>query len=97
MDELPLGDSRQEKYFSVSFYPEKFRRNSGTFPARGEVSARPGRLLLEHLQEPSSFPDPSKTSLFQAFIFCQEASPNNRYLCNFSARGELACRECSNH
>jgi hypothetical protein len=36
-------------------------------------------------------------ALFQAFIFCQEASPNNRYLCTFSERGELAFRECSNH
>jgi hypothetical protein len=36
-------------------------------------------------------------ALFQAFIFCQEADPNNRYLFTFPARGELACRECSNH
>jgi hypothetical protein len=27
---------------------------------------------------------------FQAFIFCQEAGPNARYLCTFPDRGELA-------
>jgi hypothetical protein len=26
----------------------------------------------------------------KAFIFCQEAGPNARYLCTFPARGELA-------
>jgi hypothetical protein len=36
-------------------------------------------------------------ALFQAFIFCQEAGPNTRYLSTFTARGKLACRECSNH
>jgi hypothetical protein len=35
--------------------------------------------------------------LFLAFIFSQEAGPNTRYLCTFPARGELACREYSNH
>jgi hypothetical protein len=38
-----------------------------------------------------------KLTLFQAFIFCQEAGPNARYLCTIPARGEIACRECSNH
>jgi hypothetical protein len=38
-------------------------RLPGTFPAKGEVSALPRRALLEHLGEPSWFPDPSKTSL----------------------------------
>ena len=33
-----------------------------TFPARGEVSTLPGRALPEHLLEPSSFPDPTKTA-----------------------------------
>jgi hypothetical protein len=33
------------------------------FPARGEVSAQPGRPLLEHLQETFWFPDPAKTIL----------------------------------
>jgi hypothetical protein len=32
-------------------------------------------------------------ALFQAFIFCQEAGPNARYLYTFPERGELACRE----
>jgi hypothetical protein len=32
-------------------------------------------------------------ALFQAFIFCQEAGWNPRYLSTFPARGELACRE----
>jgi hypothetical protein len=36
-------------------------------------------------------------ALFQAFIFCQEAGPNTRHLSTFPERGELACRECSNH
>jgi hypothetical protein len=36
-------------------------------------------------------------NLFQDFIFCQEAGPNARYMCTFPARGELACRECSDH
>jgi hypothetical protein len=34
-------------------------------------------------------------SLFQAFIFSQEAGLNSRPLCTFPARGELACREYS--
>jgi hypothetical protein len=33
-------------------------------------------------------------AFFQAFIFCQEARSNARYLCTFPSRGELACREC---
>jgi hypothetical protein len=36
-------------------------------------------------------------SLFQDFIFSQEAGLNARYLCTFPARGELACREYSDH
>jgi hypothetical protein len=36
-------------------------------------------------------------ALFRAFIFSQEAGLNSRYLCTFPARGELACRECSDH
>jgi hypothetical protein len=36
-------------------------------------------------------------ALFRAFIFCQEAGLNARALCTFPARGELACREYSNH
>jgi hypothetical protein len=36
-------------------------------------------------------------ALFWAFIFCQEAGPNSRYLCTFPARGELAYREYSDH
>jgi hypothetical protein len=37
-------------------------------------------------------------ALFQAFIFRKEACLNARYyLCTFPARGELACREYSNH
>jgi hypothetical protein len=35
--------------------------------------------------------------LFRAFILCQEASLNARYLCTFPERGEPACRECSDH
>jgi hypothetical protein len=38
-------------------------QTSSTFPTRGEVSAPHGRALLEHLVEPSLFPDPSETSL----------------------------------
>jgi hypothetical protein len=98
-------------------------RHLGTFPARGEVSALPGRALQEHLGEPSWLPDPSETSLcrwecglqklmasvtaegtqllgqvlFWAFIFGQEGGPNATYLCTFPVRGELACRECSDH
>jgi hypothetical protein len=36
-------------------------------------------------------------ALFQAFIFSHEAGPNARYLCNFPTRGELACKEYSDH
>jgi hypothetical protein len=36
-------------------------------------------------------------ALFQAFIFSQEAGLNTRPLCTFHARGELACREYSEH
>jgi hypothetical protein len=36
-------------------------------------------------------------ALFQAFIFSQEAGLNSRYLYTFPARGELACREYSDH
>jgi hypothetical protein len=31
-----------------------------------------------------------RQALFQAFIFSQEAGLNDRYLCTFPARGELA-------
>jgi hypothetical protein len=34
---------------------------------------------------------------FWAFIFSQEAGLNARPLCTFTARGELACKECSDH
>jgi hypothetical protein len=43
--------------------PDSGSRYPGTFPARREVSALPGRALPEHLGEPSWFPDPSETSL----------------------------------
>jgi hypothetical protein len=36
-------------------------------------------------------------ALFRAFIFSQEAGLNARYLCTFPTRGELACREHSDH
>jgi hypothetical protein len=36
-------------------------------------------------------------ALFWAFIFSQEAGLNIRYLCTFPARGELACREYTDH
>jgi hypothetical protein len=36
-------------------------------------------------------------ALFLAFIFSQEAGLNARPLCTFPARGELACREYSDH
>ena len=36
-------------------------------------------------------------ALFWAFIFSQEVGLKAQYLCTFQARGELACRECSNH
>jgi hypothetical protein len=36
-------------------------------------------------------------SLFQAFIFSQEAGLNDRPLCTFPARGDLACREYTDH
>jgi hypothetical protein len=38
-------------------------QTSGHLPARGEVSAPPGRALPEHLGEPSWFLDPAETSL----------------------------------
>jgi hypothetical protein len=36
-------------------------------------------------------------ALFLAFIFSQEAGLNDRTLCTFPARGELACREYSDY
>jgi hypothetical protein len=36
-------------------------------------------------------------ALFLAFIFSQEADLSDRPLCTLSARGELACREYSDH
>ena len=36
-------------------------------------------------------------SLFQAFIFSQEAGLNARYLYTFHAKEELTCREYSDH
>jgi hypothetical protein len=36
-------------------------------------------------------------ALFQAFIFSQEAGLNARPLCTIPERGELACREFSDH
>ena len=36
-------------------------------------------------------------ALFQDFIFSQEAGLNARYLYTFPARGELDCREYSDH
>jgi hypothetical protein len=38
-----------------------------------------------------------KQALFWAFIFSQEAGLNARPLCTFPARGELDCREYSDH
>jgi hypothetical protein len=35
--------------------------------------------------------------LFWAYIFGQERGPKARYLCTFPVRGELACREFSEH
>jgi hypothetical protein len=36
-------------------------------------------------------------ALFPAFIFSQEAGLNFKTLCTSPARGELACREYSEH
>jgi hypothetical protein len=36
-------------------------------------------------------------ALFWAFTISQETGLNTRYLCTFPARGELACREYSDH
>jgi hypothetical protein len=49
--------------------------------------------LIELLTKRPLIEIPKQQALFQAFIFCQEANPINRYQCTFSARGELACRE----
>jgi hypothetical protein len=38
-----------------------------------------------------------RQALFLAFIFCQEADLNARYLCTFPARAELAYREYSDN
>jgi hypothetical protein len=67
-------------------------RHLGTFPDRGEVSSLPRRALPQHLGEPSWLLDPTETSLHK-----WEMKAQYRYLCTFPARGELACRECSNH
>jgi hypothetical protein len=36
-------------------------------------------------------------ALVRALIFSQQAGLNARYLCNFLARGELACRKYLDH
>jgi hypothetical protein len=82
-------------------------------PARGEVSAREGSFRTGEgaILCPMSLRDQSVQvsmqtaegthllgqAVFQAFIFSQEAGPKARYLCTFTARGELACREYSDH
>jgi hypothetical protein len=40
--------------------PVSGSRHMGTFPAKGEVYAWPGRTLSEHLGEPSWFPIPQR-------------------------------------
>jgi hypothetical protein len=88
-------------------------RHPGTFLARGEVSAQEGSAIAgeEATLGPRSLRDKSAQvsmqtaeatyllgkALFWAFIFNQEAGLNARYLCTFSARGELAYREYSDH
>jgi hypothetical protein len=39
----------------------------------------------------------SGTGHVLAFVFCQEAGPNAKYLCTFTARGKLACIEYVDH
>ncbi|KRY69575.1 hypothetical protein T4D_11724, partial [Trichinella pseudospiralis] len=76
-----------------------------TFPARGEVSARPGRPLPQDLWEPSWFRDSAESQSNTAsgkgpvlgLHLRPGGGPNTRYLCTFPVRGELACRECSDH
>jgi hypothetical protein len=59
-----LTDSRIGRNHTASGAdPVSDSRHMGTFPARGELSNPPGRALLEHLREPSWFPDSSETSL----------------------------------
>jgi hypothetical protein len=88
-------------------------RYLGNFPARGEVSALPGRALPEHLGSHLGSQiqlrlvctgetglqklTASETGLISGLHLLQEAGPKARYLCTFPTRGELACRECSNH
>jgi hypothetical protein len=80
---------------------ERCPSHQGGLPLSIHQSHLPSRISPRLVCTGESVDDRSQQllgqALFQAFIFCQEANPINRYLCTFSARGELACRECSNH
>ena len=88
-------------------------RHPVTFPARGEVSNReasasehlgepswsqiPQRLVCAGESADYRSYTASGQARFQSYISSQKAGPNTRYLCIFPARGELACREYSDH
>ena len=93
--------------------PVSGSRHPGTFSARGEVSSLEGslgegerailgRMSLREQSVQVNVQTAEEThllgqALFRALIFSQEGGQNTRYLCTFPARGELACRECSDH
>jgi hypothetical protein len=99
--------------FILSQEAELRHRPLCTFPARGELASREGSELGTQARAPSCIPGVSETSLCRraghrtnraswtgtlwAFILSQEAELTSRPLCTFTARGELASRECSDH
>jgi hypothetical protein len=70
----------------------KKRSNPGTQHPVSWISQRPV-LSREHLGCRSNIA--SWTGFLRAFIISQQVDLSSRPLCNFSARGELSCREGS--
>jgi hypothetical protein len=93
--------------------PVSGSRHPGTFPAREEVTTPPGRALPEHLGEPSWVPDPLETCPGEGVdyrsytasgtgpVSSLHLKPGGRSKHQISVhlapRGELACREYSDH
>jgi hypothetical protein len=119
----PTASGTGGKHRASEAAPFSGSRHLATFPARGQVSTRPGRLLPQNRREPSCFRESTKLSLHRWECAPQKLTasvtgqsntasgkgpvlglhlrpgwgPNARYLCTFPVRGELACRECSDH
>lgn len=57
----------------------------------------PGSLRDHSAQESTWTAEATGQARFQAFIYRQEADLSTKPLCTFPARGELTCREYSDH